>query len=307
MSQNIIKFYQVQSNGNISLDAVTANLQNVLNNFCVVYAATQNVAAGNANVPNIGLGMSFGLVFDQTNANLQIGNTSAPAIYANVNVTGNIFTGNIILTQNANTGNINVLQNIVTGNANVLGNIAIGNVINAINSAGSPLLNTTTRAMTGLSINTQANVQTTATITGANILPVIFNEVGLYSFTGQIMIGAASGGQTNATNLGVNIAFMNSGTAVVNSLMLSAMVRSNGNTTLSNMIATNAQSVILSVGSTQTGSVSNSTNVTDYINIMGYANVNGIGTSQTMIAAGNTANANLNVMPNSWIVFTKIG
>lgn len=199
--------------------------------------------------------------------------------------------------------NANIVYDQVNNYLNINANITASNTF---------MVNTNTRVQTGLAANMTANVQTTGTITGANILPVFFNEPGMYAFDGMIFVSATTAAGQNASNVGVNIAFLNSATATVNTVRLGITCRTNGNTTMVNTIGTNAQTAVLPVAAAvQTGSLSTPVAATpfsnDYLDIQGIVTINAAGMAQTQIAAANTLNNNLQIWSNSYIVFTKIG
>jgi hypothetical protein len=265
---------------------VTANIANTGN-----LLVTQNTFTGNMNIAGI----------------CNIGNGTAA--YGFLNVTQNIANvGNLLVTQNTFTGNLSVttLTNVVTINVKTTANVATLNVLGVLSANATPIINLSTRAMTALTCNLTANAQTANFTNTTNILSCTFNEQGMYSIYGMIFYGHynASGQGANAANIGMNIAFGNSGTATVSSIKYAAHGRANGATIFSNLITTTAQSTIIPNTS---GTIANSTNNTDYLVLTGYLNVSAVGTINIQIASVNSANANLNVSTNTYIVYTKIG
>src|ERR1700733_4579134 len=111
-----------------------------------------------------------------------------------LNVTSNISnTGNILVTQNTYTGNC-IVTSLLLANAN-------------------PLVNLATRAMTGISANLTANAQTNSNLAQTTILGCTFNETGMYAIEGMIFYGTTV--STNASNVGMNIGWGNTGTAKI--------------------------------------------------------------------------------------------
>jgi len=178
--------------------------------------------------------------------------------------------------------------------------LAIANT-GAIKVPASPTTNTVTQVMTGLSANLTANLTTNGNSAQTNTLSVTFNEAGMYRIDGMILLGSNNG--ANVANAGMNIAFGNTGTATIATIKYAVQGRANGTTIVSNLISTTAQSVILAAAST----FANSTNATDYLVLTGYMNVSAVGTVNIAFASANSANLSFNVMPNTYIVYTKIG
>jgi hypothetical protein len=217
------------------------------------------------------------------------------AILLNTNVTSILnVTGNI-----ANTGNLLVTQNSFTGNLSVttLANMASMNISSTIVATGSPLTNTVTRVMTGVSNNLTAQVAMSATLTSTNVLSCTLNEAGMYAMQGMIFLGGNNG--SNVVNSGMNIGF--AGSVTINKIQYALVGRSNGVTITTNLITTGAQTIIIAKGT----QLSNSTNGTDYLIINGYMNVTS-GNINVQFATPNTINCSANVMSNSYILYEKI-
>lgn len=185
-----------------------------------------------------------------------------------------------------------LLASNVTGTLNVTGVVTVN---------ASPMTNTGTQVETGLACFLTANAQTTGVITSTNVLSCTLNETGVYDVFGYILLGFNKA-TSNAANLGLNAAV--SGTATINNIMYSYTGRANGVNQLTNLVITTAQTVIIPNAS---GSIANSTNNTDYLILTGTLKTNAVGTINLQFAAANTLNGNVNVMSNSYIIYTKTG
>jgi hypothetical protein len=161
------------------------------------------------------------------------------------------------------------------------------------------------------------NAQTAITTSGGNtaqttnVFSLTFNEVGMYSVEGLMILGANLNGSSNASNIGVNVAFFNSGTAAFNYVGISHAGYCNTAPVGSSQLLGKAQTTIsLANGSTTNVSLSNAvgTNTAvDFIVINGVINVSAVGTGNVSICSKNTTNGNLIIMSNSYLTITKIG
>lgn len=237
--------------------------------------------------------------------NTVTGNVSVTTLanVASLNVSANIANvGNLLVTQNSFTGNLSVttLANIATGNI-VTANIGTGNFTGTVASIGSPLSNTVTREVTGLSCNLTANLVTNGNSAQTNTLSVTFNETGLYQVEGLLLLG--SNNAANVANGGCNIAFGNTGTATIATVQYAVQGRANGVSIQSNLIRTTAQTAVLTAAQNFSGSIS----ANCYLVLTGYIKISGAGTVNIALASANSANLSFNLMPNTYVVYTKIG
>lgn len=183
--------------------------------------------------------------------------------------------------------------------SNVAGTL---NVTGVVTMNASPLSNLETRVVTAISANMVANVQTTAVLTATNTLTCNITETGLYEIWAMIAFGQSGAAGANAANIGMNIRF--AGAATIGSIKYSAQGRSNGNTIMSNLITTAAQTAVIP---NTTGSMAISTTNADYLILAGVINITATGNINIGFGAANTLNSNLNICSNSTVVYTKIG
>ena len=285
---------------------VTANIANTGN-----LLVTQNTFTGNLAVTALINAVTLNVSTNANVAALNVGglantitlNVSSNANVSYLNVSNLINTSVLNVSTNANVAALNVAGLANAGTLNVAGtsNLASINCLGTLAANASPLINLATRGMTGLANNTIANIVTT-NLPVTNVFTTSFNEAGMYSIEGMIFYGFNSTIVTpNTSNVGMNATF--NGSATIASVKYAITGRANGTTLVSNLITTKAQTALIP----NTQGYANSTNNTDYLVLTGYLNVSAAGLVNIQFNGINTANANLNVCTNSYVVYTKIG